>query len=131
MKEFLLYIWQIPQNLLGLILILFMRGKMYAEKEGRKFYHTPKMPSGISLGNYIILWRERYDNSFYHEYGHSRQSRMLGPLYLIIIGLPSILGNIFDRLAHKKWNYTDRLRWYYSQPWEKWADKLGNVQRFF
>lgn len=130
LKEILLYIWQLPQNLLGLLLLLFyQKDKLYYTLEGRKFYYTYEMPSGISLGNYIILHKEEYGKSFLHEYGHSIQSRYLGPLYLLIIGLPSLLGNIYDRIFHARWSYLDSYNWYYNQPWEKWADKLGGVKR--
>ena len=64
-----------------------------------------------------------------HEYGHSIQSRILGPAYLLIIGIPSLLGNIYDRVFNKEWKYSKSCRWYYNQPWEKWADKLGGVDR--
>ena len=87
------------------------------------------MPSGISLGNYIIMNREDKEDGMRHEYGHSIDSRRWGPLYLIVIGLPSILGNIYDRIFHKKWKYSDSCEWYYNQPWEKSADKNGGVDR--
>lgn len=126
LKRFLLFIWQLPQNLLGLILILFYGNcKKYFELNDRRFYYTNKMPSGISLGNYIILNLKISNNSLAHEYGHSIQSRYLGPLYLLIIGLPSLLGNIYAQITHKS------LKWYYNQPWEKWADKLGRVDRYY
>ena len=41
-------------------------------------------------------------------------------LYLIVIGLPSAVGN----LLHRKIKFD-----YYKQPWEAWADKLGGVKR--
>ena len=132
MKEFLLYLWQLPQNIVGLLLLLFYRhDELYAEMSGRRFYYTKEMPSGISLGNYIIMNRVDLGNGFWHEYGHSVQSRKLGPLYLLVIGLPSLIGNIYDRIAHKSWTYSDRHKWYYSHPWEKWADELGGVKRHF
>ena len=130
MKEVLLYIWQLPQNLLGLLLLLFYkREKIYHKLNGRRFYYTKEMPSGISLGNYIIMRYEDYSNGMKHEYGHSIQSRYLGWLYLLVIGLPSLCGNIYDRIAHKKWSWQDSAKWYYNQPWEKWADELGGVVR--
>ena len=64
-----------------------------------------------------------------HEQGHQKQSLYLGWLYLIIIGIPSFCGNIFDRLFHRKWDVSKRYDWYFSQPWEKWADELGGVNR--
>ena len=130
MKEFLLYLWQLPQNLLGLILILFYKKeKFYHKLNGRTFYYTSEMPSGISLGNYIIMNREDREDGMKHEYGHTIDSRRWGPLYLLVIGLPSLLGNIWDRVFHKKWKYSKSCRWYYNQPWEKSADRNGGVDR--
>jgi hypothetical protein len=95
--------------------------------------YSSKQPAGVSLGRYNFLDLDFFltneGRSRLHEYGHSRQSRMLGPLYLIIIGLPSLLGNIWDRLFHQGWESDERERWYFSLPWEKWADKLGGVSR--
>lgn len=77
--------------------------------------------SGVSLGKYIIFQKDCYDaQSILHEKGHQKQSLYLGWLYLLLIGLPSILGNLVHRVI--KFNY-------YNQPWEKWADKLGGVIR--
>lgn len=133
MKEILFYIWQLPQNLLGLILLLiYQKEKVYHKLNCRTFYYTTEMPSGISLGNYIIMNREDKEDGMKHEYGHTIQSRYLGWFYLIVIGLPSLLGNIYDRLFHTKsrgWTDKESYTWYYNQPWEKWADKLGKVDR--
>lgn len=133
MKEVLMYVWQLPQNLLALILLLwYRREKVYHRLNGRTFYFTDEMDSGISLGNYIIMNREDKEDGMRHEYGHSVQSRCLGPLYLLAIGLPSLLGNIYDRIFHTEdrgWDYKRSCEWYYSQPWERWADILGRVRR--
>lgn len=129
-KECLLWIWQLPQNLAGLFMLLWYKyEKVYHRLNGRIFYYTTEMPSGISLGNYIIMNREDKEDGMRHEYGHSIDSRRWGWLYLLIIGLPSLLGNIYDRIFHKKWKYSDSCEWYYNQPWEKSADKNGGVDR--
>ena len=126
----LLWIWQLPQNLLGLLVILFTK----AEKTNAFYWRTNKYRFGVSLGNYIIFGAisDKYIQwqSVKHEQGHQKQSLYLGWLYLIIIGLPSVIGNIYDRIAHKHWYYKACEKWYYNQPWEKWADKLGGVERF-
>lgn len=131
--DILLYAWQLPQNLLGLLLIHCYKGcRRYTQLDGRVFYCADGMPSGISLGRYVILHRQDHGASMLHEYGHCRQSRRLGPFYLLVIGLPSLLGNIYDRLFHTEsrgWDSRRSSRWYYNQPWEKWADKLGGVKR--
>lgn len=130
MKEILLYIWQLPQNLLALIMLLYYKKEeVYHRLNGRVFYYTKEMRSGISLGNYVIMNRDDMEDGMRHEYGHSIQSRYLGPVYLLFVGLPSIIGNIYDSIAHAKWPYVKSYEWYYNQPWEKWADELGGVDR--
>lgn len=138
--KILSWIWQLPQNLLGFLL---SRNYIYksiryiyidGEYKGAYVYFKPFFRSGVSLGDYIILdyWycgKGCTQQIFDHEYGHSRQSLILGWFYLPLVGLPSIIGNIWDRLFHKKWNSDQREKWYYSRYPEKWADKLGGVVR--
>ena len=139
MKNILLYIWQLPQNLLGLILVLFYRPDVKIKaSNGNVVYFTHKMPGGISLGRYSIINKGyyRYDakqdaekalalNVTKHEaLGHGAQSRLLGPLYLLVIGLPSI---VWATLYGPIIPYTKNG--YYVFYTEKWADKLGGVIR--
>lgn len=120
-------IHQLPQNLVGLLVILFSRAKKISYN-GIIYYET-ESKFGVSLGNYIILHKTCTWYDVCHEYGHQKQSLKLGWLYLFIIGLPSFTFNIGDRIFHKKWQIRDRLKWYYKLPWEHSADKLGGVDR--
>jgi hypothetical protein len=47
----------------------------------------------VSLGQFIFIFSRYNDVGFIerHEYGHTIQSHLLGPLYLLVIGLPSII----------------------------------------
>jgi hypothetical protein len=135
MLTILLYIWQLPQILVAFLVIHITKAKkedkLYRNK---KIYLFKKSYiSGISLGEYIIL-NERDSNNkltLDHEYGHTIQSRIFGPLYLVVIGIPSaIFNNLWDRIFHKKWKNKERTIWYYSRYPEKWADDLGGVKRF-
>jgi len=76
---------------------------------------------GISFGAFIFLCEE-LDSEYYHkhEYGHCLQSLMLGPLYIIIIGIPSICWAGFG----KKYREENGLT-YYDFFTEKWANYLG------
>ena len=132
MKEFVLWIWQLPQNLLGLLLLLYYQHEQeYHRFNGRRFYYTREMVSGISLGNYIIMNRKDKEDGMRHEYGHSVQSRRLGWLYLLIIGLPSLLWNIIDRrVVEPRIGWERSCRLYYAMPWEHRADVLGGVHRY-
>ena len=49
MKEILLYIWQLPQNLLGLLLLAFYKGNDKDDKGLVIVRRSLKMQGGISL----------------------------------------------------------------------------------
>lgn len=120
----LLYLWQLPQNLLGLLLVTILRPEEVYDFEGVKLYYASRMKGGISLGRYIIVnstVKDYAGRTERHEYGHSRQSMFLGPLYLIVIGLPSLLWAAIWRPGYG--------RSYYEFYTEAWADKLGGVDR--
>ena len=119
MKSLLSYIWQLPQHGLGLLLRAIYRGTD-TEYEGAIVRRSLQMQGGISLGRYIIVNRYASRKTIMHEYGHCRQSQMLGWLYLLVIGLPSILHAAICRCKRHS---------YYDYWCEKWADKLGGVDR--
>jgi hypothetical protein len=48
----------------------------------------------VSLGQYIFIFSDYGKDEMRiikHEYGHTRQSHILGPLYLLVVGVPSII----------------------------------------
>lgn len=57
-----------------------------------------------------------------HEYGHTIQSLILGPLYLIVIGIPSTLWGFLPNLHKKR---KDEQISYFSFFTEGWANRLG------
>lgn len=137
LKLLFLFLWQLPQNIVGAICILSYShyGTFFtADDEIVELYFKSCFGSSVSLGDTIIL-----DNSYWelfnyypntalvmmidHEHGHQIQSRILGPLYLIVIGIPSLLGNLVFRL------FKINPKYYHKLPWEAWADKLGGVTR--
>lgn len=130
MKELFLYIWQLPQNIIGLIIIIF-GGAKYKNGYWIIYSRNEKLFFGVSLGDYIIFCDklEPIEIDLKHEQGHQKQSLCLGWLYLFVIGLPSFFGNIYDRIFHKDWDDIQRYYWYYNQPWEKWADENSEIIR--
>lgn len=140
MKKILLYIWQLPQNVLALILAgvySLIWGRFIKVNIGDICYlYFKKWRCGVSLGHYVLLGDyalERPD-IIKHEYGHTRQSIFLGPLYLILIGLPSATWNLIDRILMrtvKGWAGKKSDKIYYNMPWEHWADMLGGVERHY
>ena len=123
MKAFLSYIWQMPQNLLGLLLRLIYKGEDTIH-DGVIVRTSGKMRGGISLGHYIILHRHPSRNTLLHEYGHCKQSQKLGWLYLLAVGLPSLIwAALYGEVIQPSPNG------YYEFYTERWADKLGGVSR--
>lgn len=129
MKKFFLYLWELPQNLLGMILSI---GCTKHDWFGVKFYSKKKFfKSGISLGNYIIFDEvilnmdgKKAITFLLHERGHRKQSKYLGWFYFILVGIPSLLRKIYSKIFKKS------NKWYYSGYPEKWADRLGGVSRY-
>ena len=79
-------------------------------------YNNPrdKGRHGITMGNMINGKNlSIQDNMFYHEYGHTIQSRWFGPTYLFIVGVPSIFSAMGSKQKHS-------FRWYEVQ-----ANKLS------
>jgi hypothetical protein len=119
MKGILLYIWEWPQNLLGLLLRAIYKGHD-SEYNDAIVRRSTKMRGGISLGRYIIINQWSTDKTVMHEYGHTIQSKKLGWFYLLLVGLPSILHAALCKCRNHS---------YYDVYPEKWADKLGGVTR--
>ena len=126
LRSIVLYAWQLPQNLLGLLVLLIMKPvKLIRDTGYAKVYSSRRMSGGISLGQYacISLVSSKSDNTIMHEgIGHARQSRMLGPAYLIVVGLPSFLWAALHNIVVPRKSYY----WFYT---EAWADRLGGVKR--
>ena len=119
-----LWLWQLPQNLAGLLMVAILRPEDCYDFEGVRLCYASRMRGGISLGRYIIvrdMMQDYTGRTERHELGHARQSRLLGPLYLLVIGLPSLLW--------AAWWHAGRGVSYYSFYTERWADKLGGVER--
>ena len=118
MTRIILYIWQLPQNILGLIVKVVTR----AEKEFAGYYYW-RFKSGLSLGNYIFINKTALVETAKHEEGHQKQSLMLGPLYLLVIGLPSFVWACLKTIGFfKKTSY-------YNFYTEQWTDKLAGIER--
>ena len=116
MKGALYFIWQwtwgVLQSSLGLVnFMLHIRDEHY-------FYHGAVITewqdkSSVSLGMFVFVTSQPFfydklkseytmeelsQRLLVHEYGHTIQSLILGPLYLILIGIPSTLWGFLPSL---------------------------------
>lgn len=124
-KNLILFIWQLPQYIVALIYfgyLVMMCKDLGVDSRYKQAIVIPCVMRGaITLGNYVFVGlNSEYRKTVKHELGHTIQSKILGPLYLIVIGIPSItycgLRRIFPSLRKK--NYYD----FYT---EKWANNLS------
>ena len=126
----LLYLWQLPQNLLGLLLGLYFKGEDVDydnDKVKARVRLSSKISGGISLGKYVYISPKMVAGNYVkHELGHCVQSLYLGPLYLLVIGLPSITWVGLHTLLATQTPLEISYYWFYT---EKWADKLGGIER--
>ena len=128
MKQFLFTIWQFPQKIGAAIVKKFSGAAKIGEYQEATIYNW-KWPGGLSLSNSIFVPFEWYDetdwqmNYVKHEYGHTIQSKMLGPFYLLVIGLPSLMWAWLGENFRKEKNIS-----YYAFYTEKWANKLGGAK---
>ena len=130
------WVWQLPQNLCGLFFKCISKNNRIdrIETEVTKSLGVEalvkKSPGSISLGKYIFLstWGAKDNFTIDHECGHNIQSKKLGPLYLFIIGIPSITHaylNGFFKCCVKNGEYN-----YFHFYTEKWANKEIDNYKF-
>ena len=130
----LLFLWELPQTVLGMLLYMILKNRRQIvgiEREAHRIYlETPN--TGVSLG-LLVFWTPAGNRFWYlkndcrmHEFGHARQSAMLGPLYLFLIGIPS-LSRVIYRWGYYRIKGESWKKYYYGYP-ENWADILGGVR---
>ena len=139
--------WGLPQTLAGAVLYLKHRKDPHFDYNGARVTAWDKL-SGVSLGKFIFVpekkgWSTIQENGekpdsqksqrkagkdsvsrflLEHEYGHTIQSLILGPAYLFVVGLPSILWN---RLPYFERRRRRTGKSYYSAVFERTANTLG------
>lgn len=119
--------WGLPVNLIGGLawLLLGGKGRREAYKNARITY-LPWNFGGLSLGLFIFIGDGKpagwTGNTRIHEYGHTIQCLLLGPLYWLVIGLPSAVWcNCFEDYRKK------RGISYYKLYCERWANRWGEA----
>ena len=119
---FILFIWQILQNLIGIGFWVYfkLRGDLetIVTNKYSKVYRSKYMSGGISLGSFAFVSNNlaKKETAVRHEQGHMWDSKVMGPLYVLIVGLPSLLNAAFD--------FT---KCYYDFFCERWANRHGGV----
>ncbi len=124
------------QSLLGLCVFLIHSQSRHF------FYHGAVVtvwdaPSSVSLGMFVFVTKKPYfcdklqdtyskeelaARLLVHEYGHTVQSLILGPLYLLLMGIPSTLWGFLPSCQKRR---RQQQVSYFSFFTERWANVLG------
>ena len=115
------WIWCFPQMLVGFILKHITK----ARKVNNHYQYDVEFGS-FSLGTYVFLCPSHWsdENALKHELGHTKQSYILGWLYIPLVLLPSLIW----AGCFKKYRQKHGVSYYSVYP-ENWANKLGGVER--
>lgn len=126
--------WGISQNILGSLFALFMIRKphfMYRNAVVTQWNFSGSMGLGMFIFLGKPLWKEASIEQIrrsearilVHEYGHTIQSVILGPFYLFVIGIPSLIWANLPLLRRYR---QKKKKSYYSMYQERWANHLGS-----
>lgn len=126
--------WGLPQTLLGFAVFLTQ------VRRPHRFFHgaivtTWPVRSSLSLGMFLFVGEEPpycrdpqvsdeelFERILVHEYGHTVQSLALGPFYLLLVGVPSI---VWAKSLSLRRMRSERAVSYYSLWPERSANWLG------
>ena len=130
--------WGILQTALGAAVFLLHRNCPHFTYHGAVVTRWSN-PSSVSLGMFVFVTetpffyeklKEDYTEAelsrrlLVHEYGHTIQSLILGPAYLIVMGIPSTLWGFLPSLNRRR---REEQISYFSFFTERWANRLGEA----
>lgn len=126
------FTWGLPVNLVGLLVFLCCRTRC----PSKRFLNgivtcLPGNRGGLSLGVFIFLsvpCASEDSALCVHEYGHTVQCLFLGPLYWLVVAIPSVIWCLlFDGYRKKRHIPYDFL---YCEHWATaWGRKWSGTER--
>ena len=124
--------WGFPQTVLGFVVFLAHAKRPHIRFHG-SIVTTWESRKALSLGPFVFLngpasgpdALEQIERPLLvHEYGHTVQSLILGPAYLVVIGLPSVIW--LNSVPLRIWRERGATSYYafYSERWANWLAEL-------
>lgn len=97
------YTWGVLLSLIGLLasLLMIAISKQAIPFKGIWYFKVRSSWGGISLGSCFIRDTTSYDSVNYHELGHTYQNAILGPFFIILIGIPSMIRYWYREFSKK------------------------------
>ena len=120
------FTWGLPVNLVGFIVFLCCRGARRGVYRRSVVSFLPGGRGGLSLGVFTFVSAQDGDvlRLCSHEYGHTLQCLLLGPLYWPLIVLPSAVWyHLFGGFRKRRGIPYD---WLYCERWATaWGKRRG------
>lgn len=121
--------WGAPNTLVGVaagaFALVVLRGRL-GERRGVPVVLLPgRTTQAVTLGPVIIATGRPDAELLEHERGHWLQSVALGPLYFVVVGLPSLTHAIWFRRRYPRGPHALYFRFYT----EAWADAWAGITR--
>jgi len=129
--------WGLPQTLIGALIFLMNRKQPHYSYHGSRVT-VWKSKSSLSMGAFVFVTDDPffyYDGKraeytceafrnmlLVHEYGHTLQSLIFGPLYLLAVGVPSVAWSFWPPCVKKR--EREHISYFSVYP-ERWANRLG------
>lgn len=121
--------WGLPLTLIGfffaIFVMLFCHGHIH--KVGCSIYIEcfSFTWGGLNLGAFSFTEYFPRSSTPIHEFGHSIQNMIFGPLMLFVVTIPSAIRYWYDIYQYKHGNELSE-EWYYSVWFERTASEWGN-----
>ena len=128
--------WGLPVNIVGGIAYIICT-KILKHPHSKFGYanivYLPWNAGGLSMGLFIFVRDEKEKDKWLynvriHEYGHTWQCLLLGPLYYLIVAIPSVIWcNCFAKYREK-----NNISYYklYCEAWANvWGEKGSGLKR--
>lgn len=140
-RAILFYFWQFTfaliQNIAGFVMFVIYKAK---GSESEVFHNAvityieKKNFGGVSLGMFIFINKnvkgERLHDMQIHEYGHTVQSLILGPVWLFVIALPSFIWCGLPALVKWRAEKDVSYYWLYCEGWSNLCGLFATKDRF-
>ena len=90
---FLNFTWGIVMTFMGLLitLVLLISGKKPKKHERVWYFEVGEYWGGVNFGVMFLAGKDPSKGLKSHEYGHSFQNAIFGPLFPLLIGIPSMI----------------------------------------
>lgn len=140
-RAFLFYLdqftWGILQNIVGFIGFMIMKAKGCEHEKFHRSYITyieKKNFGGVSIGIFIFINASKTGDVRHdirvHEYGHTIQSAILGPIWPFVIALPSVIWCGLPAIVNYRAKKDVSYYWLYCEGWSNLCGLWATKDRF-